>query len=77
MTDRFNALSALVMSGHELAQPALARFHALFKGRRAGAGQMVCPAGRQHRPRRQRAARRQGFAEAPDFHIRTPTARAA
>ncbi|WP_404302858.1 aminopeptidase N [Alicycliphilus denitrificans] len=31
MTDRFNALSALVASGHELAQPALARFHALFK----------------------------------------------
>jgi len=31
MTDRFNALSALVGSGHELAQPALARFHALFK----------------------------------------------
>ena len=31
MTDRFNALSALVTSGHELAAPALARFHALFK----------------------------------------------
>ncbi len=31
MTDRFNALAALVSSGHELAQPALARFHALFK----------------------------------------------
>jgi len=31
MTDRFNALSALVVSGHELAVPALARFHALFK----------------------------------------------
>jgi len=31
MTDRFNALSALVISGHELAAPALARFHALFK----------------------------------------------
>ena len=31
MTDRFNALAALVTSGHELAQPALARFHALFK----------------------------------------------
>jgi aminopeptidase N len=30
MTDRFNALSALVHSGHELAAPALARFHALF-----------------------------------------------
>jgi aminopeptidase N len=31
MTDRFNALSALVHSGHELATPALARFHSLFK----------------------------------------------
>ena len=32
MTDRANALSALLHSGHELAEPALARFHALFKG---------------------------------------------
>lgn len=31
MTDRFNALAALVTSGHELAAPALQRFHALFK----------------------------------------------
>ncbi len=31
MTDRFNALAALVSSGYELAAPALARFHALFK----------------------------------------------
>jgi len=31
MTDRFNALSALVSSGHALAVQALARFHALFK----------------------------------------------
>jgi aminopeptidase N len=31
MTDRFNALSALVSSGHALAEPALARFHTLFK----------------------------------------------
>jgi aminopeptidase N len=31
MTDRFNALYALVNSGHELAQPALAQFHAMFK----------------------------------------------
>ena len=30
MTDRFNALSALLTSGHPLAVPALARFHALF-----------------------------------------------
>ncbi|SDM37273.1 alanyl aminopeptidase. Metallo peptidase. MEROPS family M01 [Oryzisolibacter propanilivorax] len=32
MTDRFNALSALVASHHALAQPALERFHALFQG---------------------------------------------
>ncbi len=31
MTDRFNALGSLVHCGHELAKPALARFHALFK----------------------------------------------
>lgn len=31
MTDRFNALAALVTSGHELAAPALQRFHALFR----------------------------------------------
>ncbi len=31
MTDRFQALAALVLSGHELAGPALARFHSLFK----------------------------------------------
>ena len=30
MTDRLNALSALVDTGHSLAEPALARFHALF-----------------------------------------------
>ncbi|WP_396433003.1 aminopeptidase N [Limnohabitans sp.] len=31
MTDRFNALSALVVSGHALAQDALALFHQLFQ----------------------------------------------
>jgi aminopeptidase N len=31
MTDRFNALSALVNAGHSLAKPALAQFHAMFK----------------------------------------------
>ncbi|MBC7611168.1 MAG: aminopeptidase N [Polaromonas sp.] len=31
MTDRFNALAALVSSGHALATPALAQFHAMFK----------------------------------------------
>ncbi|RMX01329.1 aminopeptidase N [Allofranklinella schreckenbergeri] len=32
MTDRFNALSALVQAGHPLAQPALERFHQVFQG---------------------------------------------
>ncbi len=31
MTDRFNALSALVQSGADLAKPALERFHTMFK----------------------------------------------
>ena len=31
MTDRFNALQALVSSGNPLAAPALARFHSMFK----------------------------------------------
>ncbi len=31
MTDRLNALAALVDAGHELAAPALARFHTLFQ----------------------------------------------
>ncbi|HUR89944.1 MAG TPA: aminopeptidase N [Ramlibacter sp.] len=31
MTDRFNALTALVVSGHELARQALDRFHSLFR----------------------------------------------
>jgi aminopeptidase N len=31
MTDRFNALTALVIAGHELASQALERFHAMFK----------------------------------------------
>ena len=32
MTDRFNALAALVSSGHPLATNALSQFHAMFKG---------------------------------------------
>jgi len=31
MTDRFNALASLAGSGHALAEPALTRFHAMFK----------------------------------------------
>ncbi len=72
MTDRFNALSALVGSNHELAPPALRRFHALFKSEalvldkwfalQAGAcdhGGNVLPAVRQ-------------LLSHPDFSLRNP-----
>jgi aminopeptidase N len=72
MTDRFNALAALVSSGHELAVPALQRFHSLFSNEplvldkwfalQAGApdrGGNVLPAVKQ-------------LMNHPDFHIRNP-----
>ncbi len=72
MTDRFNALSALVGSGHELAPPALRRFHALFQNEalvldkwfalQAGApdrGGNILPAVRQ-------------LMNHPDFNLRNP-----
>ncbi len=72
MTDRFNALSALVSSGHHLAETALQRFHALFKQEdlvidkwfslQAGTpdhGGHVLPIVRQ-------------LIKHPDFHIRNP-----
>jgi aminopeptidase N len=72
MTDRFNALSSLVHTGHALATPALARFHSLFKleelvldkwfALQAGCtdrGGQVLPAVRQ-------------LLKHPDFHIRNP-----
>ncbi|MDO9312924.1 MAG: aminopeptidase N [Burkholderiaceae bacterium] len=72
MTDRFNALSALVHTGHALATPALARFHSLFKSEelvldkwfalQAGCtdrGGQVLPAVRQ-------------LLKHPDFNIRNP-----
>jgi aminopeptidase N len=72
MTDRFNALQALVNSGHELATGALARFHAMFKDEalvldkwfalQAGApdrGGNVLPAVRQ-------------LMTHPDFNLRNP-----
>ena len=72
MTERFNALSALVVSGHALAATALQRFHALFKDEalvidkwfslQAGAPDRhghVLPAVRQ-------------LMKHPDFNIRNP-----
>ena len=72
MTDRFNALTALVSSGHALAAQALARFHTLFKDEalvldkwfalQAGApdrGGNVLPAVRQ-------------LMQHPDFNLKNP-----
>ena len=72
MTDRFNALQALVVSGHALAQEALKRFHTQFKGDdlvldkwfalQVGApdrGGNVLPLVRQ-------------LMQHPDFHLRNP-----
>ncbi|MBX9870976.1 MAG: aminopeptidase N [Burkholderiaceae bacterium] len=72
MTDRFNALAALVHSGHALAASALERFHSLFKEEalvldkwfalQAGAsdrGGQVLPAVRQ-------------LMSHPDFNLRNP-----
>ena len=72
MTDRFNALMALVVSGHELGQAALQRFHALFKHEdlvidkwfalQAGApdhGGNILPTVKQ-------------LLKHPDFHIKNP-----
>ena len=72
MTDRFNALVALVGSGHDLAAQALAQFHALFKnealvidkwfGLQAGApdrGGNILPIVRQ-------------LMQHPDFNLRNP-----
>ncbi len=72
MTDRFNALNALVSSGHPLATQALSRFHDLFKDEalvldkwfalQAGApdrGGNVLPAVRQ-------------LMKHPDFNLRNP-----
>ncbi len=72
MTDRFNALAALVTSGHALAGEALQRFHAMFKDEalvldkwfalQAGApdrGGNVLPAVKQ-------------LMKHPDFNIRNP-----
>ena len=72
MTDRFNALNALVNSGHALATPALAQFHTLFKNEelvldkwfalQAGScdrGGQVLPAVRQ-------------LLKHPDFNLRNP-----
>jgi aminopeptidase N len=72
MTDRANALQALVISGHALAAPALARFHALFKSEELVLDKwFAIQAGAPDRGGNVLPAVRQLMAH-PDFNIRNP-----
>jgi aminopeptidase N len=72
MTDRFNALQALVSSGHELAAPALSRFHALFKDEALVLDKwFALQAGAPDRGGNVLPAVRQLLAH-PDFNLRNP-----
>jgi len=72
MTDRFNALSALVHTGHALATPALARFHSLFKSEELVLDKwFALQAGACDRAGQVLPAVRQ-LLKHPDFHIRNP-----
>ncbi len=72
MTDRANALHALVSSGHALAAPALARFHALFKNEELVLDKwFAMQAGAPDRSGNVLPAVRQLMAH-PDFNIRNP-----
>jgi aminopeptidase N len=72
MTDRFNALSALVQSGHGLAQAALDRFHALFKDEALVLDKwFALQAGTSDRGGQVLPAVRQLMSH-PDFNLRNP-----
>ena len=72
MTDRANALTALLVSGHELATPALARFHALFKNEELVLDKwFALQAGNCDRGGQVLPAVRQLMSH-PDFHLRNP-----
>jgi aminopeptidase N len=72
MTDRANALNALVNTGHELAAPALARFHALFKNEELVLDKwFALQAGASDRDGQVLPAVRQ-LLKHPDFHLRNP-----
>ncbi|MGI9218532.1 MAG: aminopeptidase N [Hydrogenophaga sp.] len=72
MTDRFNALSALVASGQPLAQEALVRFHALFKQDALVLDKwFALQAGQPDRGGQVLPLVRQLLAH-PDFHIKNP-----
>jgi aminopeptidase N len=72
MTDRYQALSALVHAGHELAAPALERFHALFQHEELVLDKwFALQAGAPDRGG-DALPRVQALLNHPDFHLRNP-----
>ena len=73
MTDRFNALAALVERRPRARGAGAAALPRAVQERAAGARQVVRAAGRRARPRRQRAAAScKQLMQHPDFNIRNP-----
>lgn len=72
MTDRFNALSALVVSDHALARDALARFHSMFQNEDLVLDKwFALQAGAPDRSGNVLPAVRQ-LMKHPDFHLKNP-----
>jgi aminopeptidase N len=72
MTDRANALGALVQSGHALATPALASFHSLFKSEELVLDKwFAIQAGRSDRAGQVLTAVR-ALMKHPDFNLKNP-----
>jgi aminopeptidase N len=72
MTDRLGALSALVAAHAELAEPALARFHALFKGDELVIDKWFALQGRTPELDGKSFARVKQLMQHPDFTLKNP-----
>jgi aminopeptidase N len=72
MTDRFGALSALVNGHAELAEPALARFHALFKDEALVVDKWFALQGRTPELDGRSFARVKQLLQHPDFTLKNP-----
>ena len=72
MTDRFGALSALVNGHAELAEPALARFHALFKDEALVIDKWFALQGRTPELDGRSFARVKQLLQHPDFTLKNP-----
>ncbi|MDT8998690.1 aminopeptidase N [Paucibacter sp. APW11] len=72
MTDRLGALSALVNAHAELAEPALARFHALFKGEALVIDKWFALQGRTPERDGKSFARVKQLMQHPDFTLKNP-----